>query len=143
MIILDTNVISALMRSAPEHEVVAWLDEQPMESIWTTSVCVFEIKYGLNAMPAGKKQKVLIAAFDQVLTKDLENRVLDFDLAAATQAAVIAAKLKSAGHSTEIRDVEIAGVVAARRGILATRNVKHFTHTGISLINPWGGIISK
>ena len=137
MIILYIFVIPPPPRSTPESEVVAWLDQQPMESIWTTSVCVFEIKYGLNVLPDGKKKRSFMASFDRVLTKDLGNRVLDFDLAAANESATICAKLKAAGHSTEIRDVEIAGVVAARKGTLATRNIKHFAHTGISLINPW------
>ena len=137
MIILDTNVISALMRPTPEPEVVAWLDSQPMESIWTTSVCVFEIKYGLHVLPDGKRKRSFMTSFNRVLSKDLENRVLDFDLTAAEESAILCSKLKKEGHSTEIRDVEIAGIVAARKGTLATRNTKHFTHIDIPLINPW------
>lgn len=137
MIVLDTNVLSALMQSAPDPAVVNWLDSQPSESIWTTSVTVFEIRYGLNILPAGKKRRILQDNFEQALQQDLEGRVLDFDVSAAQEAAIIAAQLRSAGRPVEIRDVQIAGIVAARRGALATRNTEHFIETGVLLINPW------
>ncbi|MBX3386185.1 MAG: type II toxin-antitoxin system VapC family toxin [Phycisphaeraceae bacterium] len=137
MIVLDTNVISALMRAKPDGVVAAWLDEQPGDSIWTTAVTVFEVRFGLSAMAKGKKQRALQEAFDLALRQDLEGRVLDFDVAAANEAGVIAARLRSAGRSVDVRDVQIAGIVAARRGTLATRNVKHFEHSGVSLVNPW------
>lgn len=137
MIILDTNVLSALMQAKPDPQVVAWLDAQPGESIWTTVVSVFEIRYGLSAMAKGKKQKALQEAFDQALQQDLDGRVLDFDVPAANEAAAIAARLRAAGRPVEIRDVQIAGIVAARRGTLATRNVRHFESSGVPLLNPW------
>lgn len=137
MIILDTNVFSALMRSTPEPLVVDWLNAQPSESIWTTSVCVFEIMYGLSTMASGKRQQALQEAFKQALQQDMEGRMLDFDEAAAREAATISAKLRADRRPVEIRDVQVAGIVAARRGTLATRNTKHFIDTGVSLINPW------
>jgi predicted nucleic acid-binding protein len=137
MIILDTNVISALMRSVPEPRVITWLDGQPPESIWTTSVCVFEIAYGLQSLPKGKRQKSLQETFDIALHEDLGGRVLEFDSTAANEAALIAAHLRSKGRPVEIRDVLIAGIVATRNGTLATRNSKHFIDTKISLIDPW------
>ncbi len=137
MIILDTNVISALMQSTPEIKVIDWLNEQPPESIWTTSVTVFEIMFGLHCMPKGKRQQGLIKAFKQALQKDLEGRILNFDVAAAKKSAIISANLRAPGRPIEIRDVQIAGIVSARYGILATRNVKHFINSKISLINPW------
>ena len=137
MIVLDTNVLSALMQSLPEPVVVAWLDAQPTESIWTTSVTVFEIRFGLEAMAKGKRQRTLQEAFLLTLTEDLSGRVLDFDVAAAEEAASISARLRAKGRPVEIRDVMIAGIVAARRGTLATRNTKHFQDTKIRLVNPW------
>jgi predicted nucleic acid-binding protein len=137
MIVLDTNVISALMRATPDPTVVSWLDAQPAESVWTTSVCVFEIEYGLRILPDGKRRQALERTFAQALQEDLGGRVLGFDVAAARQAATIAAKLRAAGRAVHSRDVQIAGTVAARRGTLATRNTKHFAETGITLINPW------
>ena len=137
MIVLDTNVLSALMQQAPEPRVVAWLDAQPTESIWTTSVTVFEIRFGLEAMAKGKRQRTLQEAFRLALTEDLSGRVLDFDVAAADEAAVLSARLRAQGRPVEIRDVMIAGIVTARRGTLATRNTKHFQDTKIRLVNPW------
>ena len=137
MIVLDTNVVSALMQAAPDQTVVAWLDAQPAESVWTTAVSVFEIRFGLSAMAKGKKQKALHEAFNAALEQDLKGRVLDFDAPAATEAAIIAARLRAAGQTVEFRDVQIAGIVAARRGTLATRNTRHFANTGLTIINPW------
>jgi predicted nucleic acid-binding protein len=137
MIVLDTNVISALMQSNPDSTVVDWLDAQPAESVWTTSVCVFEVLYGLETMTKGRRRQALQEAFEQTLQQDMEGRILEFDVAAAQQAAIIAAKLHAVGRPVEIRDVQIAGVVAARRGTLATRNTKHFIDSGVPLVNPW------
>ncbi|QEG37056.1 type II toxin-antitoxin system VapC family toxin [Bythopirellula goksoeyrii] len=137
MIVLDTNVISALMRSTPDERVVNWLNAQPSESIWTSSICVFEIMFGLQTMAKGKRRRALEDAFEKVLEQDLEGRVLDFDATAAFEAAIISAKLRSIGRSVEIRDVQIAGIVEARHGTLSTRNTQHFVDTGIPLVNPW------
>ena len=137
MIVLDTNVFSALMRTTPAAVVVDWLDAQPYESIWTTAVSVFEIRYGLDILPPGKRRQALHEAFEQALQQDMQGRVLDFDAAAAREAASIAAQLRAAGQPVEIRDVQIAGIVTVRRGTLATRNTRHFNDTGIAIINPW------
>jgi predicted nucleic acid-binding protein len=117
--------------------LVDWLGARPPESIWTTSISVFEIRYGLQAMPKGRRRKALQAAFERSLDDDLEGRILDFDPEAAREAASIAAKLRAIVRPVEIRDVLIAGVVAARRATLATRNVKHFAEIAIAISNPW------
>lgn len=117
--------------------MVAWLDDQLAESIWTTSVSVFEIRYGLSILPGGKKRQRLEEAFDLVLKEDLENRVLDFDCSAANEAGRIAGCLQEMGRPIDVRDIQTAGVVASRRGTLATGNVAHFSSTGVALIDPW------
>ena len=137
MIILDTNVLSALMRTAPEAPVVAWLDRQPAESIWITSITLFEARLGLALLPAGRRRKTLETVFAQLLKEDLENRVLDFDSAAATEAASLAAARQKAGHPVDMRDTQIAGIVLARRAKLATRNVRHFKNLKVPVIDPW------
>lgn len=137
MIILDTNVISALMQSAPDPRVVAWLDRQPAESIWTTSITVFELRFGLAAMPAGRRRRSLEQSLVLLLHDDLENRVLDFDSAAAVAAASLAAKRQRAGRPVDMRDTQIAGIAIARHATLATRNMKHFKDSGVPLVNPW------
>jgi predicted nucleic acid-binding protein len=137
MLVLDTNVISELMKSESDPSVIAWLDGQPLGSVWTTSISVFEISFGLNALPDGKRKRALQQAFEATLHKDLDRHVLDFDQAAAIRAGEISAKLLSLGRVVEVRDVQIAGIVSVRKSILITRNRKHFQHTGISLVDPW------
>jgi predicted nucleic acid-binding protein len=137
MILLDTNVLSALMRREPDATVVNWLDQQPAESIWTTSITVFEVVTGLQLLAAGRRRRELEHAFDALLAEELDGRIQSFDTSAATAAGEIAAQRQSAGRQVEIRDVQIAGITAARRAQLATRNTRHFADLGIALIDPW------
>jgi toxin FitB len=137
MIILDTNVLSALMRQTPETPVVAWLDRQPVESVWITSVTLFEARLGLALLPRGRRRNALEAAFARLLEEDLEDRVLDFDSAAATEAASLAAERQKAGRPVDMRDTQIAGIALARRATLATRNVRHFKDLKVPVVDPW------
>ena len=137
MIILDTNVLSALMRTRPDPPVVAWLDRQPAESVWITSVTVFEAHFGLRMLPRGARQRTLEAAFTRLVDEDLEGRVLDFDGAAAVEAAALAATRQKAGRPVDLRDTQIAGIALARHATLATRNVRHFEDVLAQVVNPW------
>ena len=137
MIILDTNVVSALMRKAPDGAVIAWLDNQPAESIWITSVTLFEARLGLMLLPEGKRRRTLESAFARLLEEDLGNRVLDFDASAAIEAAELAAPRQKAGKPVDIRDTQIAGIALARHAMLATRNAGHFGDLKINVIDPW------
>jgi hypothetical protein len=137
MIILDTNVLSALMRRAPEAPVVAWLDRQPAESVWITSITLFEARLGLALLPTGRRRQTLEAAFARLLKEDLENRVLDFDSAAAAEAASLAAERQKAGRPVDMRDTQIAGIARSRRATLATRNVRHFGDLKVPIVDPW------
>jgi predicted nucleic acid-binding protein len=137
MIILDTNVLSTLMRTVPEPAVVAWLDRQPAESVWITSITLFETRLGLALLPSGRRRQMLEAAFARLLIEDLENRVLDFDSTAANEAAALAAARQKDGRPVDIRDTQIAGIALARRATLATRNVRHFANLKIPIVNPW------
>lgn len=139
MILLDTNVISALMQREPDHAVVSWLDSQPPESIWTTAITVFEIRFGLEILASGKRRRVLEDAFSDMLADDFEGRVVPFDEAAAQWAGQFAAARRRTGRSIEIRDVQIAGIAAARKAAIATRNVRHFEGLGPRLLDPWSG----
>ena len=140
MIILDTNVLSALMHKAPDAAVVAWLDRQPAESVWITSVTLFESRLGLALLPKGRRQQLLETAFSRLLEEDLENRVLDFDSAAAAEAAALAAERQRAGRSVDFRDTQIAGIALARRATLATRNVRHFQDLKVPVVDPWNDV---
>ena len=137
MILLDTNVVSALMRRDVDPIVVAWLDSLPAESIWTTSVTVFEVRFGLEILESGRRRRLLEQAFSTALAEDFQGRVLSFDEAAAEAAGRVAAERRRAGRSVEIRDVQIAGIALARRATLATRNIRHFEELGLTLIDPW------
>jgi len=118
MIILDTNVLSALMRQIPENNVVAWLDKQPRTSIWTTSITVLEVRFGLQIMPDGKRRSLLIQRFETVLEK-IGQRVVPFDVAAALQAGDLMASRHKKGRTGELRDTMIAGIVLAQHASLA------------------------
>jgi hypothetical protein len=137
MIILDTNVISELMRPMPELRVPRWLDQQPRTSIWTTSVTVFEIRFGLEAMPAGKRRIAFMASFERWLAEVVEQRIAGYDESAARRSAELAAERQRIGRPGELRDTMIAGIVLASHATLATSNVKHFEDIAPSLVNPW------
>ena len=137
MIVLDTNVLSALMRPGPDTEVLRWLDRQAAKSIWTTSVTVFEIHFGLQTMPLGRRQAAMKAAFDHWLRAIVQERIAVYDHDAAVCAANLAADRKVRGRPGELRDTMIAGIVLASHATLATRNVKHFDDIAKSVVNPW------
>ena len=137
MILLDTNVLSAMMRAADEPAVESWLDAQPPESVWTTTITVFEIRFGLTLLARGRRRARFEAAFERAIDDILGGRVLAFDRTAAEAAAAIAAERRRIGRPVDIRDVQIAGIAAARKATLATRNTRHFEGLGIALVNPW------
>ena len=137
MILLDTNVLSALMQLRPDAQVVAWLDNQPAESIWISSITLFEARYGLALLASGQRKRRLHERFDQFLQDDLENRVLMFDADAATEAAQLAAERKARGRPVDMRDTFIAGIALARHATLATRNMRHFDDLSVPVVNPW------
>jgi len=138
MVLLDTNVVSEIMLPAPDARVLRWLDQQPPQSIWITTVTLYEIRYGLQSMPAGKKQTALLAMLERWLAEVVQHRIASFDETAARQAADLAAALKLKERPRDARDTMIAGIVLASHATLATRNVKHFHDIAKSVVNPWG-----
>jgi len=136
MIILDTNVVSALMRNVPELVVAKWLDRQPASSIWTTSITVLEIQVGLRSMPAGKKQSFLSEGFEELM-KRIQHRVAVFGEESARLAAELTAERQKKGRVGEVRDTMIAGIVLTHDARLATRNTSHFDDVEAVVINPW------
>lgn len=137
MIILDTNVLSALMRRTPDPDVVDWLDAQPRTSVWTTSVTVLEVKFGLQILPAGKRRAALLQAFETLLRDTIEQRIAPFDLSAAQQAADLMATRHRKGRPGDLRDTMLAGIVLAHHATLATRNTRHFEDLSVPVVNPW------
>ena len=137
MIILDTNVLSALMRPEPEMAVLKWLDRQPESSIWTTSITLMEIRYGLRSMSAGRGREQMTQELEAVLREEIGERYIFFDIAAAEQAAELMALRKLRGRPVQLRDTMIAGIALASHATLATRNISHFEDLSVAVINPW------
>jgi hypothetical protein len=136
MILLDTNVLSALMLQTPDPNVIAWLDTQPRTSVWTTSVTVLEVRFGLQILPASKRRSTLMQAFELLLDK-IGRRVAPFDNEAAEHASDLMAFRHKKGRPVDLRDTMIAGIAVTQHAALATRNSVHFEDIGIKLVNPW------
>lgn len=136
MIILDTNVLSALMRQVPEPEVVTWLDHQPRTSIWTTSITLLEVRFGLQVLATGRRRSLLVQAFEGLLAA-IDHRIAPFDTEAAEHAGALMASRQKKGRPGDLRDTMIAGIVLAHNATLATRNTVHFDDISVPLVNPW------
>jgi hypothetical protein len=137
MIILDTNVLSELLRPSPEPRVMGWLDEQPRASLFTSAVTQGEILYGIRLMPEGQRRKNLWAAAVAIFVEDFSGRVLSFDGDAANNYADIGASRRAAGRPISQFDAVIAAITRSRGAILATRNAKDFEGCDIIVVNPW------
>lgn len=137
MILLDTNILSALIQREPDPAVIDWLDRQAADSIWISSITLFEAQYGFEIMADGARKRRLQLQFDALVRDDLGNRVLGFDRQAATQAASIAAKRKALGKPVDMRDTFIGGIAMARSATLVTGNSRHFDDLPVPVFNPW------
>jgi predicted nucleic acid-binding protein len=137
MIIMDTNVVSELMRTRPDAAVAAWALEADSD-LFVTAVTVAEIRYGIARLPEGKRKQDIAAAADAVLSA-FTPRVLPFDLVAAACYGALVAGREASGHPISVFDAQIAAVCQARGAKLATRNVKDFEETGVTIIDPWVG----
>jgi len=135
MIILDTDVLSLAMRA--DAAVLSWLDLQPPTSVWTTTITILEIRFGLAIMPAGRRRTQRQVAFERIVADKLERRLLSFDESAAEAAAALMEARHRAGRRRENRDTMIAGIALAHRATLATRNVRHFDDLTVPVIDPW------
>ena len=136
MIILDGNVVSEVMRPQPEPKVIAWLDRQLRESVWLTTISIFEVRFGLLTMPAGKRRDAYTQGFENMLNR-IDHRIVPFDTEAAEQASSLMASRKIKGIPRESRDTMIAGIVLSRHATLATRNVRDFDDISAVVVDPW------
>jgi toxin FitB len=136
VIVLDTNVISEPLKSQPSLKVMDWLDDQSAETLFITAVSRAELRFGVLKLPDGKRKNALATRVDRVLDLFV-NRTLSFDADAADELATIAAKCERLGKRVVAPDAYIAACAAARGFAVATRNVGHFEHTGVHVINPW------
>jgi toxin FitB len=138
VIILDTNVVSACMRPAKNKAVIAWLDRQPPESLWTTTVTLFELRYGIeNLAEADIARAEIEKAWDEIGSLIFENRILQFDSRAARAAAELAGARRRNRRTVGMRDTFIAGIALSRQATIATRNIRDFADAGVPLVDPW------
>lgn len=137
MILLDTNVLSETLRTAPDETVLRWLALQPRASLFTTTVTRAELLYGANVLPQGQRRELLAGAIRDIFNEDFAGRVMCFDNDAADAYGQIAAARKACGKPISQFDAMIAAIAKSRGATLATRNVKDFIECGLDIINPW------
>ncbi|HEX5452296.1 MAG TPA: type II toxin-antitoxin system VapC family toxin [Stellaceae bacterium] len=137
MIVLDTNVISELMKANPNPALFAWVAARPPEELFTTSLNKAEILYGIAALPEGRRRAALAAAAEAVFTEDLAGRVLPFDATAAERYAEIVVARRQSGRPIEGFDAQIAAIAFALGADVATRDIRDFAGCGLNLIDPW------
>ena len=137
MIVLDTNVVSELMKSVPALAVADWIAHQPATSLYTTSVTQAEILHGILLLPSGKRRTALEAAAEAMFQEDFGARVLPFGGEAARAYAQISAQRRRVGRLISQFDAQIAAIARSARAAVATRNVSDYEGCGIAVLNPW------
>lgn len=136
MIVCDTNVVSELMRSEPSPVVAGWVRAHPADELYTTSITLAEVRYGIERLPGGKRKELLRRVAEEVFSA-FEEQVLPFDAEAAGWYAAVVCERERAGFPIEGFDAQIAAICRARGATLATRNLKDFHGTGIEVVDPW------
>ena len=139
MIVLDTNVLSDLMRPKPSPRVVAWAARQAATELFTTSITEAEIFYGIELLVRGKRREELLAAAEAMFAEDLAGRVVGFESDAARVFSRIAARRRALGKPISHADTQIAAIAHVRKAKLATRNVADFRDCDIDVVDPWNG----
>ena len=137
MIVLDTNVISELMRPRPEPKVVNWLRAQNVEWVYTTAMTAAELWYGVHLLEPGKRRADIELRVRAMLRQDFAGRILDFTAAEAAEYGRLHTLQKRSGRMADIADTQIAAITHVRGFAVVTRNVGDFAHTGLQIINPW------
>ena len=137
MIVLDTNVLSELMKAAPAGTVMRWVAAQPAMSLYTTSITQAEILHGIMLLPSGRRRSALEAAAEAMFKEEFDGRVLPFGSDAARLYARIAAERRHIGRAISHFDAQIAAIARSNGAAVATRDVSDYDHCGITVINPW------
>jgi predicted nucleic acid-binding protein len=137
MIVLDTNVLSEVLRPSPDVRVMTWLEQQSRTALFTTTVTEAEILYGLRLLPDGARKEALSAVVQAVFADDFAGRLLSFDSESAAMYAEIASSRRRRGRPISQFDAMIAATTHSRGATLATRNVKDFEDCGVPVIDPW------
>ena len=138
MIILDTNVVSELMRASRSEAVLRWLStQQEADGLFVTTITLAEVLYGIELLPKGKRRDGLERQADAMFTQDFAGRILPFDDPAARMFPLLAAGRRKLGRPIEFFDAQIAAIARVHEATLATRNTDDFEGCGIKLVNPW------
>ena len=137
MILLDTNVLSELMRAKPSPQVLEWVDAQPAGDLVITSITVAEILYGIARMPDGKRKQGLLDVASAMFDEDFAGNILPFDADSAVHYAEIAAETEAKGRVVDMADAQIAAIGRLHDAVIATRNIRHFETLGVALVDPW------
>ena len=137
MSILDTNVVSELMRPSPSEIVARWVDRQISTSLYISTITEAELRYGAELLPEGRRKNGLLSTMESMFREEFAGRILPFDRAAAQAYAVIAAARRAAGLSVKHSDCQIAAIARATGMSIVTRNVRDFEGCGLDIINPW------
>jgi len=137
MMILDTNVVSELMKPIPTSKVVRWVSSQTATSLYTTSITQAEILLGILLLPAGKRRKTFEQSAEAMFDEDFAGRILPFGSDAASFYAQVAVERRRRGQPISQFDAQIAAIARATGAGLATRNVSDFDHCGINVVDPW------
>jgi predicted nucleic acid-binding protein len=140
MIVLDTNVLSELMRPVPNVLVIRWFSTQPAPRLFLTAVTQAEILLGLELLPRGKRRSALSAAANEMFEHDFAGRILSFDSAAAACYATVVAARRAAGRPISQLDAQIASIAVSRGAALATRSRTDFEGCDVELVDPWNAV---
>ncbi|VVO08807.1 type II toxin-antitoxin system VapC family toxin [Pseudomonas fluorescens] len=138
MIVLDTNVLSEFMRAEPATQVLAWVDAQPAMDLAISAITVAEILHGIARLPAGKRKQGLEAQAMAMFEEDFAGKILPFDAHGAVEYAMLVAGSEANGRAVSMADAQIAAICRVHGASIATRNVRDFEFSGLSVINPWG-----
>lgn len=139
MILLDTNVVSEMIRPTPDHSVEQWFAAQTSADVYMCATTEAELRFGVALLPDSRRRSLLAADIERMLTTVFSGKILTFDSAAAIEFALVASDRRRAGRPITIPDAQIAAIARAHGAALATRNVRDFEGCGVDVINPWTG----
>jgi predicted nucleic acid-binding protein len=137
MILLDTNLISEPWKPVPDQAVIAWLDDQAIETLFLSAITIAELRFGIAAMPSGKRRTILRDRLEEEVLPHFSGRILSFDLAASQYYSELMARARIAGKAIGTADGYIAATAAANGLAIATRDTSPFEAAGLKVINPW------
>ncbi len=138
--LVDTNVVSVLIRKSSDPAVTRWVADQHLETLYFSAIGEVELRFSVSILPPGQRRNTLLSKIELMLREAFENRVLSFDSEAARRYADIAAARRSAGYGVATADCQVAAIAHSRGMTVATRNIRDFEGTGIKVVNPWTAI---